>query len=140
MAVWHNEKALMMVEVNACGTQDLKRRGVQGIADQTEGQISSMIPGCACGSFDNVIYGAYLAAGCCLCTAGISSCCYYCFCTKPLQNNAQHLKAQSNAVAAQGFMDKVLKSVRKILLDGPSDTLKLQTKELQAPGAAHDHL
>ena len=36
--------------------------------------------------------------------------------------------------------DKVLQSVRKILLDGPSDTLKLQTKELQAPGAAHDHL
>jgi len=36
--------------------------------------------------------------------------------------------------------DKVLKSVRKILLNGPSDTLKLQTKELQAPGAAHAHL
>ena len=144
MAVWHNENALMMVEVNARGTQDLKRRGVQGLVDQVEVLISKLIPGCACGSLNCLIYSGYLSVACCLCTACTSPCCYYFFCAKPAgKNRAKHFRANSRQIQAafnQDLVNKVLKSVRQILLDGPSDKLKLKTEELQAPGAAHDTL
>ena len=143
MAVWHNESALMTVEVNARGTQDLKMRGVQGLVDQVEVLISKLIPGCACGSLNCLIYSGYLSVACCLCTACTSPCCYYFFCAKPQEEQAKHFTANSRQIQAainQDFANKVLKSVRKILLDGPSDQLKLKTKELQAPGAAHDTL
>lgn len=143
MAVWHNENALMMVEVNARGKQDLKRRGVQAQVDQVEVLISALIPGCACGSLNCLIYSGYLSVACCLCTACTSPCCYYFCCAKPQEKKLQRFSANSrqiNATLKQDLVNKVLKSVRKILLDGPPDKLKLKTKELQAPGAAHDTL
>ena len=141
MAVWHNENDLMTIEVNARGRQDLKRRGVQAGLDFEKARMSAILPGCACGSLSCCLYGGYFSFICCLCTAGTSVCCYYCFCLEPFHKNAESWDADKlKKATAQDLKVKVRKSVRENLLDGPSDKLKLNTKELQAPGVAHVQL
>jgi len=129
MAVWHNEKDLLDVEKEV---------------NEVNAAIALVLPGCACGSLNCCLYGGYCSFSCCLCTACIAPCCYTCFCLYPAMKNMDSMEGMKGRraleAAEQDLKDKVLQSVRKILLDGPSDSLKLQTKELQAPGAAHDHL
>lgn len=122
MAVWHTEQDLLLI-----------KKAVKA----AEHTVEAMMPPCACGSLSCYINSAMLSIGCCLCTACTSLCAFYCCCTRPLAERIQYMEEHQQELekkAQQDFTNMVLQSVKKILLKGPSDELKLITKELEAPG------